>query len=124
MIQSRSILKVIDNSGAKYVRCLKVLKKKKVGYLGDLIIVSVLNLRRGRGRKIRVKRKELCLALISSIKYKKTRLGGQFIQSRTNSAILLNRQKKPIGNRIFGLVFRELRLKKKFKTLSLSSKII
>ena len=124
MIQSRSILKVIDNSGAKYVRCLKVLKKKKEGYLGDLIIVSVLNLRRGRGRKIRVKRKELCLALISSIKYKKTRLGGQFIQSRTNSAILLNRQKKPIGNRIFGLVFRELRLKKKFKTLSLSSKII
>jgi len=124
MIQNQSILKVIDNSGAKYVRCLKVLKKKKVGYLGDLIIVSVLSLRRGRGRKIRVKRKELCLALISSIKYKKVRLGGQFIQSRVNSAILLNRQKKPIGNRIFGLVFKELRLKKKFKTLSLSSKII
>jgi len=124
MIQNQTILKVIDNSGAKYVRCLKVLKKKKVGYLGDLIIVSVLSLRRGRGRKIRVKRKELCLALISSIKYKKVRLGGQFIQSRVNSAILLNRQKKPIGNRIFGLVFKELRLKKKFKTLSLSSKII
>jgi len=124
MIQNRTILKVIDNSGAKYVRCLKVLKKKKVGYLGDLIIVSVLSLRRGRGRKIRVKRKELCLALISSIKYKKVRLGGQFIQSRVNSAILLNHQKKPIGNRIFGLVFKELRLKKKFKTLSLSSKII
>jgi len=102
----------------------KSIKKKKVGYLGDLIIVSVLSLRRGRGRKIRVKRKELCLALISSIKYKKVRLGGQFIQSRVNSAILLNRQKKPIGNRIFGLVFKELRLKKKFKTLSLSSKII
>jgi large subunit ribosomal protein L14 len=49
MIQSRTVLKVIDNSGAKYVRCLKVLKKKKVGYLGDLIVVSVLSLRRERG---------------------------------------------------------------------------
>lgn len=124
MIQNRTILKVIDNSGAKYVRCLKVLNKKKIGYLGDLIIVSVLSLRRGRGRKIRVKRKELCLGLIATIKYKKVRLGGQFVCSTVNSVILLNRQKKPIGNRVFGLVYKELRLKKKFKTLSLSSKVI
>ena len=59
-----------------------------------------------------MKRKELCLGLIASIKYKKNRLGGQFIQSAVNSVILLNRQKKPIGNRVFGLVFKELRLKK------------
>lgn len=124
MIQNRTVLKVIDNSGAKYVRCLKVLNKKKVGYLGDLIIVSVLSLRRGRGRKIRVKRKDLCLGLIASIKYKHSRFGGHYIQSRENSVVLLNRQKKPIGNRVFGLVFKELRLKKKFKTLSLSSKVI
>jgi len=124
MIQNRTVLKVIDNSGAKYVRCLKVLNKKKVGYLGDLIIVSVLSLRRGRGRKIRVKRKDLCLGLIASIKYKHRRFGGHYIQSKENSVILLNRQKKPIGNRVFGLVFKELRLKKKFKTLSLSSKVI
>jgi len=124
MIQNRTVLKVIDNSGAKYVRCLKILNKKKIGYLGDLIIASVLSLRRGRGRKIRVKRKELCLGLISSVKYKKVRLGGQFISSTTNSVILLNRQKKPIGNRVFGLVYKELRLKKRFKTLSLSSKVI
>jgi len=124
MIQNRTVLRVIDNSGAKYVRCLKVLNKTKVGYLGDLIMVSVLSLRRGRGRKIRVKRKELCLGLISSVKYKKVRLGGQYINSTVNSVILLNRQKKPIGNRVFGLVYKELRLKKKFKTLSLSSKVI
>ena len=124
MIQNRTVLKVIDNSGAKYVRCLKILNKKKIGYLGDLIIASVLSLRRGRGRKIRVKRKELCLGLISTVKYNKVRLGGQFINSTTNSVILLNRQKKPIGNRVFGLVYKELRLKKRFKTLSLSSKVI
>jgi len=124
MIQNRTILKVIDNSGAKYARCLKILNKKKIGYLGDLVIVSVLSLRRGRGRKIRVKRKDLCLGLIASIKYKKSRLSGNFIRAKGNSVVLLNRQKKPIGNRVFGLVFKELRLKKKFKTLSLSSKVI
>ena len=124
MVQSRTVLKVIDNSGAKYVRCLKILNKKKVGYLGDLIIVSVLSLRRGRGRKIRVKRKDICLGIIASVKYKTHRLGGLLIRSRLNSVVLLNRQKKPIGNRVFGLVFKELRLKKKFKTLSLSSKVI
>ena len=124
MIQSRSVIKVIDNSGAKFLRCLKVLKKKKIGYLGDLIIVSVLILRKGRGRKIRVKRKELCLGLISSTKYKLERVGGQFIKSQTNSVILLNRKKKLIGNRVFGLVFKELRLKKNFKAISLASKAI
>ena len=124
MIQNRSILKVIDNSGAKYIRCLKVLNKKKLGYLGDLIIGSVLSLRRGRGRKIRVKRKDLCLGIISSVKYRKQRLGGSFIKSDVNSVILLNRNKRPIGNRVFGLSYKELRLKKKFKTLSLSSKIL
>ena len=124
MVQNRTVLKVIDNSGAKYVRCLKVLNKKKVGYLGDLLVVSVLSLRRGRGRKIRVKRKDLCLGLVASIKYNKSRLGGNYVRSKLNSVILLNRQKKPIGNRVFGLVFKELRLKKNFKTLSLSSKVI
>ena len=124
MIQNRTVLKVIDNSGAKYVRCLKVLNKKKVGYLGDLLVVSVLSLRRGRGRKIRVKRKDLCLGIISSVKYKKQRLGGCFIKSDVNSVILLNRNKRPIGNRVFGISYKELRLKKKFKTLSLSSKIL
>ena len=124
MVQARTVLKVIDNSGAKYVRCLKVLGKKKVGYLGDLVVVSVLNIRRGRGRKIRVKRKEICLGLLSSTKFKTSRVSGFFIKPFANSVILLNRKLMPIGNRVFGLVFKELRLKKKFKALSIASKII
>jgi ribosomal protein L14 len=66
----------------------------------------------------------LCLGIISSVKVKKQRLGGHFIKSQVNSVILLNRNKQPIGNRVFGLSYKELRLKKKFKTLSLSSKIL
>jgi large subunit ribosomal protein L14 len=124
MIQVRTVLKVIDNSGAKYVRCLKVLGKKKVGYLGDLVVVSVLSLRRGRGRKIRVSRKEICLGLISSTNRNTTRTSGNSIKPFSNSVILLNRKLMPIGNRVFSLTFKELRLKKKFKALSIASKII
>ena len=124
MIQVRTVLKVIDNSGAKYVRCLKVLGKKKVGYLGDFVVVSVLSLRRGRGRKIRVSRKEICLGLISSTKRNTTRTSGNLIKPFSNSVILLNRKLTPIGNRVFSLTFKELRLKKKFKALSIASKII
>ena len=88
MVQTRTVLKVIDNSGAKYVRCLKVLGKKKAGYLGDLVVVSVLSLRRGRGRKIRVKRKEICLGLLSSVKFNTSRVSGSFVKPFTNSVIL------------------------------------
>lgn len=124
MVQTRTVLKVIDNSGAKYVRCLKVLGKKKVGYTGDLIVVSVLNLRRGRGRKIRVKRKEICIGLISSSKFNISRISGFYAKALSNSVILLNRKLMPIGNRVFGLVLKELRLKKKFKALSIASRIV
>ena len=124
MVRLRSVLKVIDNSGAKYVRCLKVLGKKKIGYLGDLLVVSVLALRGGRGRKIRVKRKEICLALVASSSFNSSRPGGFFTRPFQNSAVLLSRSFKPIGNRVFGLIFKELRLKKKFKALSVSSRII
>jgi large subunit ribosomal protein L14 len=125
MVQSRSVLKVIDNSGAKYVRCLKVLGKKKSGYLGDLLVVSVLSLRRGRGRKIRVKKKEICLALLTSTRFKFPRVAKCFLlKPSSNSVILLTRSMKPIGNRVFGLIFKELRLKKKFKALSIASNIL
>jgi len=99
MVQTRTVLKVIDNSGAKYVRCLKVLGKKKTGHLGDLLVVSVLSLRRGRGRKIRVKRKEICLALLISTKFKSSRKSGVFVKPFSNSVMLLNRNMKPVGNR-------------------------
>ena len=85
MVQNRTVLKVIDNSGAKYVRCLKVLNKKKVGYLGDLLVVSVLSLRKGRGRKIRVKRKELCLGIISSVACNLMRVSGTYVKPKINS---------------------------------------
>ena len=52
MIQQQTILKVADNSGAKTVKCIKVLGgfKKRVAKLGNVIVVSVQELR-NRSRK-------------------------------------------------------------------------
>jgi len=124
MIQTRTVLKVIDNSGARYIRCIKVLGKKKIGVSGDLIVGSVISLRRGRGRKIRVRRKEICLGLIVTTKKKASRHNSSTIKSYSNTVLLLNRSLKPIGNRVFGTVLKELRVKKRFKALSIASRII
>lgn len=66
MIQQQSILKVSDNSGAKTVRCLKVLGgfKKKYAKLGDIIIVSVQQLRNKSKKTSKVKKREIYKALI------------------------------------------------------------
>ena len=66
MIQQQSILKVSDNSGAKIVRCLKVLGgfKKKYARLGDIVIVSVQQLRNKSKKTSKVKKREIYKALI------------------------------------------------------------
>jgi large subunit ribosomal protein L14 len=66
MIQQQSILKVSDNSGAKTVKCLKVLGgfKKKYAKLGDIIIVSVQQLRNKSKKTSKVKKREIYKALI------------------------------------------------------------
>ena len=66
MIQQQSILKVSDNSGAKTVKCIKVLGgfKKKYANLGDIIVVAVQNLRNKSKKTTKVKKKEIYRALI------------------------------------------------------------
>ena len=72
MIQQQTILKVIDNSGAKTVKCIKVLGgyKKKYAFLGEVIIVSVKNLRNKSKITSKVKKGEVCRALIVRTKKK------------------------------------------------------
>lgn len=66
MIQVGTLLNVIDNSGATQVKCLKILKgyKRRYGYVGDLVLVSVKNLREKRKEFSRVKKGDICKALI------------------------------------------------------------
>ena len=77
MIQQQTILKVSDNSGAKLVRCIKVVGgfRRKVASIGDIIIVSIIQLRNKSKLTSKVKKGEVYKALVirtkSSIKKKK-----------------------------------------------------
>ena len=122
MIQQQTLLKVSDNSGAKTVKCIKVLGgfKRHFAFLGDLIIVSVVALRNRFRVTSKVKKGELYKALIIRTKNKQLRKDGIMLFSSENSVCILNKQNKPIGSRILGPLPKELK-KKWSKLLNMSS---
>tara|TARA_B110000908_G_scaffold70041_1_gene84450 strand:- start:517 stop:897 length:381 start_codon:yes stop_codon:yes gene_type:complete len=104
MIQQQTVLNVSDNSGAKLVKCIKVLGgfKKKTAGIGDIVIVSVLRLRNKSKKKSKVKKGEVFKALITRTKFKKSKPDGFTIGFGTNSVSLLTKQNKPVGSRVLG----------------------
>ncbi|MCX6702851.1 MAG: 50S ribosomal protein L14 [Candidatus Wolfebacteria bacterium] len=107
MIQERSILKVADNSGAKVIRCFRILGGTRHRYakIGDLIIASVQEV---EPRKA-VKKKEIVRAVIARTKNSLRRPDGSYIRFDENAAILVNPKKEPRATRIFGPIPRELK---------------
>jgi large subunit ribosomal protein L14 len=126
MIQQRTILKVSDNSGAKTVRCIKVLGgfKKKYAKLGDLIVVSVQQLRNKSKTTSKVKKHEVYQALVirTKVGYKKNN-GFQNVFTE-NSVVLINKQGNPVSTRILGPIPKILRKKKFQKFISLSAGLV
>ena len=121
MIQPGTKMLVSDNSGARIVECIRVLGRtgRTVGSVGDIAVVSVKELRK-KGN-IKVKKKEVCLALILRVATKKTRVDGRGLLFTKNTCILLNRKKTPYGTRVFGPILKEFRTQRNFKLLSISS---
>jgi len=126
MIQQRTILKVSDNSGAKTVRCIKVLGgfKKQYAKVGDIIIASVQQLRNRFKRTSKVRKREIYKALILRTKSKINKKTGTKICFSENSVALLNKQGNPLGTRIIGPVPKILRKKNLQKFVSISSGLI
>jgi large subunit ribosomal protein L14 len=126
MIQQQTILKVSDNSGAKTVRCIKILGgfKKKYAKLGDTIIVSVQQLRNKAKKTSKVKKGEVYKALIIRTKTKHTKKDGSQICFNENSVTLMNKQEGPISTRILGPIPKVLKKKKFQKFLSISSGLV
>jgi large subunit ribosomal protein L14 len=126
MIQQQTILKVADNSGAKTVKCVKVLGgfKKRYARLGDIIVVSVQQLRNKSKKTSKVLKGGVFRALVIRTKtsYRK-RDGSSFLLSE-NSVTLLNKQGNPIGTRILGPIPKTLKKKKFMKFASLSVGLI
>jgi len=111
MIQSQTILKVSDNSGAKNVKCIKVLGgfQKRFAKLGDLIVVSVNKLRNKSKKNSKVKKGEVYKALIIKTKAKQYNKDGSIFFFENNSVSLLNKQNKPLASRIISPIPKKLK---------------
>ena len=122
MIQVQSLLDVADNSGARKLFCIKVLggSKRRYATIGDIIVVSV----RDALPNSKVKKGSVMKAVIVRTRKAVRRIDGSVIRFDTNSAVLIDGQKQPIGTRIFGPVARELRQKNYLKIISLAPEVL
>ena len=118
MIQPESRLKVADNSGAKEIKCIRVMGGSYVrsGNIGDVIIASVKSATPGGI----VKKGDVVKAVIVRSKSGLRREDGSYIRFDENAAVIIRDDKNPRGTRIFGPVARELRDKGYLKILSLA----
>ena len=122
MIQQESYLKVADNTGAKEIKCIRVLggSKRKYGNIGDIIVASVRKAAPGG----QVKKGEVVKAVIVRSAKGVRRADGTYVRFDDNAAVLIKDDKNPRGTRIFGPVARELRDKDYMKILSLAPEVV
>ena len=122
MIQQESYLKVADNTGAKEIKCIRVLggSKRKFGNIGDVLVASVRKATPGGT----VKKGEVVRAVIVRTCKGVRRADGTYVRFDENAAVLIKDDKNPRGTRIFGPVARELRDKEYMKILSLAPEVI
>ncbi|SRR6056297_2429074 len=122
MIQAESNLKVADNSGARELKCLKVLggSRKRYARIGDEIVVAVKEaIPDGM-----VSKGDVVNALIVRTKKELKRDDGSYIKFDENAAVILDTNNNPQGTRIFGPVTRELREKNFMKIISLAPEVL
>ena len=122
MIQMQTKLDVADNSGAKEVKCIKVLggSKKMTASIGDVIVIAAQQVLPGG----KIKKGDVKKAVIVRTSYPIRREDGSYIRFDNNSVVILNQNKEPLGTRIFGPVARELRNKNFMKICSLAPEVL
>ena len=121
MIQTRSMLKVADNSGAKKLQVIKVLggSRRRYAVLGDIVVASV---KEAEPRKI-VKKKDVVKAVIVRQRAPHRRKDGSYIRFDENAAVIVE-GKEPKGGRIFGPIAREIRERGFIKIASLAPEVV
>ena len=122
MIQAETRLIAADNSGAKELKCIKVLggSFRKFGNIGDVIVASVKTATPGGA----VKKADVVKAVIVRSTSGLRRADGTHIKFDDNAAVIIDAQKQPKGTRIFGPVARELREKDYMKIVSLAPEVL
>ena len=122
MVQQESYLRVADNTGAKELKCIRVLggATRRYGNIGDVIVASVRKAAPGG----MVKKGDVVRAVIVRTKKGLRRQDGSYIRFDENAAVIIKEDKNPRGTRIFGPVARELREKDYMKILSLAPEVL
>jgi large subunit ribosomal protein L14 len=122
MIQEYTILNVADNTGAKKLRCFRILggSHRRYASVGDIIICSV----RVAAPDGNIKKKAKVRAVIVRTRKELRREDGSYIKFDDNAAVIVNNQNEPVGTRIFGAVARELRKKNFIKIISLAPEVV
>jgi large subunit ribosomal protein L14 len=122
MIQEYTGLTVADNSGARRLRCFRVLggTRRRYASIGDIVVCSV----RDATPDSPVKKGTVVKAVIVRTAKEVGREDGSYIRFDENAAVLINPQNEPVGTRIFGAVGRELRRKNFMKIVSLAPEVM
>jgi len=122
MIQMQTMLDVADNSGAKVVKCIRVLggSKRRYGSVGDIIVASV----RKAVPNTEIKQGEVVRGVIVRTVQPVSREDGSHVRFDRNAVVLIDADKNPRGTRIFGAVPRELRAKNFMKIISLAAEVV
>ncbi|MCS6969956.1 MAG: 50S ribosomal protein L14 [Planctomycetota bacterium] len=122
MIQSQTWLDVADNSGAKRAMCIKVLggTRRRYATVGDIIVVSI----KKALPTSEVKPKTVCKAVIVRTAKPIRREDGSWVRFDSNAVVLIDKDRNPIGSRIFGPVARELRARNFMKIISLAPEVV
>lgn len=122
MVQAQTQLNVADNSGARQLKCIKVLgdSKRRYAGIGDIISCSVKTAIPGGN----VKKGEVVNAVIVRTKKEIRRNDGSYIRFDENAAVIINKESEPVGTRIFGPVARELRERNYMRIVSLAPEVL
>lgn len=122
MIQAFTRMKVADNSGAREVMCIRVLKgsNARYGHVGDVVVASVKDV----APNMPVKKGDVVRAVIIRTKRTIKRPDGSTVRFDDNACVLINNQLEPRGTRIFGPVARELRDRNFMRIVSLAPEVI
>ncbi|MGC8833298.1 MAG: 50S ribosomal protein L14 [Armatimonadota bacterium] len=122
MIQPYTRLKVADNSGARELLCIRVMKgsNTKYAYVGDVIVGTVKVATPGAP----VKKGDVVRAVVVRTKHPIRRPDGSYVRFDDNAAVIINQAGEPRGTRIFGPVARELRDRQFMKIISLAPEVL
>lgn len=122
MIQMQTVMDVADNSGARVVRCIKVLggTRRRVASLGDIVILSAQRIVPGGP----IKKGQVLRGVVVRCRRSSRRQDGSYVRFDKNAVVVIDKDGNPRGTRIFGAVARELREKRFMKIISLASEVV